>query len=252
MPAAPAVSDCNMCQIHLLSTAWKLLLHIFRCWSSSSRRRCNAVSLPVNTPTVLKFRRPQEQSLVQQVCPIADFAGNVCLYDAELNVQLLLCAMAFALMACSAAAFAAVSSSFRSAILLFRANQAWQCSERSQTFTTSCTPFGCACRYWETDSESTCSRDKRPYRIELVGVTCDAGLAVARGVWRRLRSANVPVISQDWSRPSRCEYSTGNALAAVGCRPGKWVLSCDLGFTLPDGECDQPLKAGHAACCPPS
>lgn len=33
-----------------------------------------------------------------------------------------------------------------------------------------------------------------PYRIELLGVTCDPGLAVARGMWRRLRSGrSVPV-----------------------------------------------------------
>ncbi len=45
------------------------------------------------------------------------------------------------------------------------------------------------CRYWEvepTDCE-TCQHHK-PYRIEVIGVTCDPGLAVARGVWRKLRT----------------------------------------------------------------
>jgi hypothetical protein len=38
---------------------------------------------------------------------------------------------------------------------------------------------------------------KRPYRIELVGVTCDPQLAVARGFWRKLRTGRaVPVESQ--------------------------------------------------------
>ena len=49
--------------------------------------------------------------------------------------------------------------------------------------------FERTCRYWEIDREGQCALNKRPYRIELVGVTCDAGLAVARGVWRKLRSA---------------------------------------------------------------
>lgn len=44
-----------------------------------------------------------------------------------------------------------------------------------------------ACRYWEIETNGQCAQNKRPYRIELVGVTCDAGLAVARGVWRKLR-----------------------------------------------------------------
>ena len=36
-----------------------------------------------------------------------------------------------------------------------------------------------------------------PYRIELVGVTCDTGLAVARGIWRKIRTGrSVPVPSQ--------------------------------------------------------
>ena len=29
--------------------------------------------------------------------------------------------------------------------------------------------------------------EKVPYRIEVVGVTCDPGLAVARGIWRKAR-----------------------------------------------------------------
>ena len=28
---------------------------------------------------------------------------------------------------------------------------------------------------------------KVPYRLEVVGVTCDPGLAVARGIWRKVR-----------------------------------------------------------------
>ena len=52
--------------------------------------------------------------------------------------------------------------------------------------------------YWEIDPENPISTDnKRPYRIELVGVTCDAGLAVARGIWRKLRTGrSVPVPAQ--------------------------------------------------------
>jgi copper homeostasis protein CutC len=38
---------------------------------------------------------------------------------------------------------------------------------------------------------------KQAYRIELVGVTCDTGLAVARGIWRKIRTGrSVPVHSQ--------------------------------------------------------
>lgn len=38
---------------------------------------------------------------------------------------------------------------------------------------------------------------RRPYRIEMVGVTCDAGLAVARGIWRKLRTGrSVPIHAQ--------------------------------------------------------
>lgn len=56
----------------------------------------------------------------------------------------------------------------------------------------------CAGRYWEIDPENPISTErKRPYRIELVGVTCDAGLAVARGIWRKLRTGrSVPVSAQ--------------------------------------------------------
>ena len=44
-------------------------------------------------------------------------------------------------------------------------------------------------RYWEIDPTDceTCQHHK-PYRIEVIGVTCDPGLAVARGVWRKLRT----------------------------------------------------------------
>lgn len=54
------------------------------------------------------------------------------------------------------------------------------------------------CRYWERDE--TCKLDcskKVPYRIELVSCTCDAGLAVARGVWRKIRTGRgVPISLQ--------------------------------------------------------
>lgn len=48
----------------------------------------------------------------------------------------------------------------------------------------------CCNRYWEIDPESTgeACRHHKPYRIEVIGVTCDPGLAVARGVWRKLRT----------------------------------------------------------------
>lgn len=45
-------------------------------------------------------------------------------------------------------------------------------------------------RYWErctVDEVPECSRStgpRWPYRIEIVGCTCDPGLAVARGLWR--------------------------------------------------------------------
>jgi len=38
-------------------------------------------------------------------------------------------------------------------------------------------------RYWEVDDGQPMVAPKMPYRIELVGVTCDPGLAVARGIW---------------------------------------------------------------------
>ena len=45
-------------------------------------------------------------------------------------------------------------------------------------------------RYWEVDpdADSEACRHHKPYRIEVIGVTCDPGLAVARGVWRKLRT----------------------------------------------------------------
>lgn len=48
----------------------------------------------------------------------------------------------------------------------------------------------CHGRYWEVDPEvaQEASQHHKPYRIEVIGVTCDAGLAVARGVWRKLRT----------------------------------------------------------------
>ena len=54
------------------------------------------------------------------------------------------------------------------------------------------------CRYWEIDDSSPIDvSQKMPYRIELVGVTCDTGLAVARGIWRKIRTGrSVPVPSQ--------------------------------------------------------
>lgn len=53
-------------------------------------------------------------------------------------------------------------------------------------------------RYWEIDDESSIDISKKtPYRIELVGVTCDPGLAVARGIWRKIRTGrSVPVEAQ--------------------------------------------------------
>jgi len=53
-------------------------------------------------------------------------------------------------------------------------------------------------RYWEIDESSPINvKQKQAYRIELVGVTCDTGLAVARGIWRKIRTGrSVPVHSQ--------------------------------------------------------
>lgn len=43
------------------------------------------------------------------------------------------------------------------------------------------------CRYWEADEDSPVEKgSKVPYRVEIVGVTCDPGLAVARGIWRQV------------------------------------------------------------------
>lgn len=42
-------------------------------------------------------------------------------------------------------------------------------------------------RYFEVDEEAYVEpNSKMPYRIEMVGVTCDPGLAVARGIWRQV------------------------------------------------------------------
>jgi hypothetical protein len=48
------------------------------------------------------------------------------------------------------------------------------------------------------DVPPPCPRSRKlPYSIELVGVTCDPTLAVARGFWRKLRSGrSVPVAAQ--------------------------------------------------------
>ncbi|CAL8471980.1 g11522 [Coccomyxa elongata] len=82
-------------------------------------------------------------------------------------------------------------------------------------------------RYWDRDECAEVEEAKRPYRIEFVGVTCDAGLAVARGVWRKLRTGrSVPISSQlrshrlfsdNWERlahlaDSATLYHTGSAL----------------------------------------
>lgn len=70
-----------------------------------------------------------------------------------------------------------------------------------------------------------------PYRVEVVGVTCDPSLAVARGVWRRLRSGRcVPVAEQLRSHrlfaagfpaaaalaDSATLFHTGSALTTLG------------------------------------
>lgn len=53
-------------------------------------------------------------------------------------------------------------------------------------------------QYWEIDDQSKIEiESKLPYRIELVGVTCDPALAVARGIWRKIRTGRgVPIPSQ--------------------------------------------------------
>ena len=49
--------------------------------------------------------------------------------------------------------------------------------------------------YWTVAGDAPPGR--LPYRVEVVGVTCDPALAVARGVWRRLRSGrSVPARDQ--------------------------------------------------------
>eukprot|EP00210_Caulerpa_lentillifera_P007168 g6858.t1 len=50
--------------------------------------------------------------------------------------------------------------------------------------------------YWEVDETVKIKEgSKLPYRIELVGVTCDPALAVARGIWRKIRTGRGVSIS---------------------------------------------------------
>ena len=58
-------------------------------------------------------------------------------------------------------------------------------TERNASVQNSCVPA----RYWEVDDSQPPAAPKLPYRIELVGVTCDPGLAVARGIWCARRRA---------------------------------------------------------------
>lgn len=56
---------------------------------------------------------------------------------------------------------------------------------------------GSACRTPTFSQGGGTQLKKRPYRIELVGVTCAAELAVARGFWRMLQTGRgVPVAAQ--------------------------------------------------------
>ena len=65
--------------------------------------------------------------------------------------------------------------------------------------------------YWQRTTPAPLTH--LPYRVEVVGVTCDPALAVARGVWRRLRSGRgVPVAEQ--LRSHRL-FSAGFATAAA-------------------------------------
>ena len=49
---------------------------------------------------------------------------------------------------------------------------------------TSCFP---CIRYFQVDDGIDIEAGRKvPYRIEIVGVTCDPGLAVARGIWRQV------------------------------------------------------------------
>ena len=83
--------------------------------------------------------------------------------------------------------------------------------------------------YWQRTTPAPASH--LPYRVEVVGVTCDPGLAVARGVWRRLRSGRcVPVAEQLRSHrlfaagfpaaaalaDSATLFHTGSALTTLG------------------------------------
>ena len=55
------------------------------------------------------------------------------------------------------------------------------------------------CRYWEIDPcQPKKDRSKvKPYIVEMVCVTCDPGLAVARGIWRKIRTGrSVPISTQ--------------------------------------------------------
>ena len=83
--------------------------------------------------------------------------------------------------------------------------------------------------YWQRTTPAPSNH--LPYRVEVVGVTCDPGLAVARGVWRRLRSGRcVPVAEQLRSHrlfaagfpaaaalaDSATLFHTGSALTTLG------------------------------------
>lgn len=49
-------------------------------------------------------------------------------------------------------------------------------------------------RYFDIDDKSPVEPgSKVPYRVEMVGVTCDPGLAVARGIWRQVPSFELQV-----------------------------------------------------------
>jgi hypothetical protein len=72
-------------------------------------------------------------------------------------------------------------------------------------------------RYFEVDNESPVDPGTRlPYRVEMVGVTCDPGLAVARGIWRQAWLHKTFL----FSGPCRCVKG--------GASQDTTVLPCDM------------------------
>ena len=130
-------------------------------------------------------------------------------------------------------------------------------------------------RYWEIDPADceTCQHHK-PYRIEVIGVTCDPGLAVARGVWRKLRTGRSVrsatllrshrLFSEHYERTAHLVdvatlYHTGNTtLTCICCicHAGHrgHALTCSASVYTVDVAgwcfaCIEFIPCSHMSCC---